>query len=72
MKLQALLLDLDGTLIDSTKDIAESVRHIQSHYGVSLSTDREAASYIGDGIGMLVSRALPTFGANNMMPPLTC
>jgi phosphoglycolate phosphatase len=62
MNVKALLLDLDGTLIDSTKDLAESVRHIQKHYAVPLSTDQEVASFIGDGIGMLVSRALPMFG----------
>jgi len=61
MKIEALLLDLDGTLIDSTRDIAESVRHIQNHFGVALSSDKDVASYIGDGIGMLVSRALPAF-----------
>jgi len=61
MNVRALLLDLDGTLIDSTADLSESVRHIQSHYGVPLSTNNEVASFIGDGIGMLVARALPAF-----------
>ena len=54
-----LLFDLDGTLIDSTKDIADSVRHIQKKFGFLISEDAQVAEFIGDGVGPLVARALP-------------
>jgi phosphoglycolate phosphatase len=55
----ALFFDLDGTLIDSKADLAESVRYIQSRYGARLSSDEDVATYIGDGIVKLTQRALP-------------
>src|SRR5690348_15370713 len=67
MKIRALLLDLDGTLIDSTQDIGEAVRHIQKFYGQPLSPNTEVASYIGDGVNMLVARALPGFQNDTLL-----
>lgn len=60
MNVRALLFDLDGTLVDSRIDLANAVRHMQAQYNVPLSSDAEVASFIGDGIGMLTARALPT------------
>jgi phosphoglycolate phosphatase len=58
MKATALLFDLDGTLVDSRHDLAESVRWIQSHYGIATSDDLTVGRYIGDGVAKLVGRAL--------------
>ncbi len=60
-EVDALLFDLDGTLIDSTRDLAESVRHVQAHYQCPLSSDSQVAAFIGDGIVKLVERAVPGF-----------
>ncbi len=54
----ALLFDLDGTLIDSKKDLALSIQYLQRYYHVSESTESEVASYIGDGVVKLIERAL--------------
>jgi phosphoglycolate phosphatase len=55
---QAILFDLDGTLIDSVQDLALSANHVRAHYGLApLSTDR-VRSYIGDGARKLVQRTL--------------
>jgi phosphoglycolate phosphatase len=59
IRVEALVFDLDGTLIDSTRDLANSVRFLQKRLNVRLSTDRDIASYIGDGIVKLVQRAVP-------------
>lgn len=57
-RLRLIVFDLDGTLIDSRADLVQSVnamlRHFQRH---ELPAD-VIASYIGDGAGMLVRRAL--------------
>lgn len=57
-RLRLIVFDLDGTLIDSRSDLTQSVnatlRHFQRH---DLPEDL-IASYIGDGAGMLIRRAL--------------
>lgn len=55
----ALLFDLDGTLIDSQQDLAEAVRHIQKHYQLPLSDNKTVGTFIGDGVVRLVERAVP-------------
>jgi phosphoglycolate phosphatase len=55
----ALLFDLDGTLVDSRRDLAISVQYLQKHYGARLSSEKEVAVFVGDGVVKLVQRALP-------------
>ena len=55
----ALLFDLDGTLIDSKRDLANAVRYLQAVYKVPLSSEKQVGTFIGDGVGKLVERALP-------------
>jgi len=56
--LRLLVFDLDGTLIDSRKDLANSVNAMLTHIGRKQLPEDVIASYIGDGAGMLVRRAL--------------
>ncbi len=56
---KALLFDLDGTLIDSKRDLAQSVQFLQEKWGFPLSTETEVAGFIGDGVTRLIERALP-------------
>jgi phosphoglycolate phosphatase len=56
--LRLLVFDLDGTLIDSRKDLANSVNAMLVHIGHLPLPEDVIASYIGDGAGMLVRRAL--------------
>ena len=53
-----IVFDLDGTLIDSRKDLAQSVNAMMKHYGRHELPEPVIATYIGDGAGMLVRRAL--------------
>ncbi len=53
-----LIFDLDGTLVDSKKDLASSVNHVRLSFGFPQLTEREIAGYIGDGAQMLIRRAL--------------
>jgi len=70
VNIEAILFDLDGTLIDSTRDLADSVRHIQKVYAHPLSTDEEVATFIGDGVGKLVERALPDYDQSQLAEPV--
>ena len=53
-----LVFDLDGTLIDSSLDLCNSVNAALAHVGKPSLPNRLIASYIGDGAAMLVRRAL--------------
>jgi phosphoglycolate phosphatase len=53
-----LVFDLDGTLIDSRLDLTNSVNAMLAHYGKMTLSEEIVASYIGDGAGVLVRRAL--------------
>lgn len=53
-----LVFDLDGTLIDSSLDLCNSVNAALLHVGGQALPQAMIASYIGDGAAMLVRRAL--------------
>ena len=53
-----LVFDLDGTLIDSSLDLCNSVNAALTHVGKPSLPNPLIASYIGDGAAMLVRRAL--------------
>jgi phosphoglycolate phosphatase len=53
-----LIFDLDGTLIDSREDLANSINAMLRHFGKKELPHEVIASYIGDGAPMLVRRSL--------------
>lgn len=59
--IRLLVFDLDGTLIDSTEDLCNSVNATLQEFGRAELEKGQITSYIGDGAAMLVRRAL--FGA---------
>ena len=58
MHFKLLVFDLDGTLIDSRLDLVHSVNATLAHLGKPALPETMIASYIGDGAGMLIRRAL--------------
>ncbi len=56
--LRLIAFDLDGTLIDSRADLVAAVNATLEHLGRHPLPDAVIASYIGDGVQMLVRRAL--------------
>ena len=59
---ELLIFDLDGTLIDSKRDLADSVNAMRVHLGEPLLADETVYSYVGNGAPVLVRRALPGRG----------
>lgn len=53
-----LIFDLDGTLVDSKKDLAFSVNHVRATFGLPGLMEQEISAFIGDGAQMLIQRAL--------------
>ena len=56
---ELLIFDLDGTLIDSKRDLADSVNAMRVHLGEPLLPDELVYSYVGNGAAVLVQRSLP-------------
>ncbi len=57
--------DLDGTLIDSARDISESVSEMVESYGASPLSMSEVVDMVGDGAPKLVLRALRQAGLDS-------
>src|SRR5437868_6746312 len=57
-KLRLLVFDLDGTLVDSRVDLANSVNAMLRNFGRAELPLEVIASYVGDGAPTLVRRAL--------------
>lgn len=53
-----LIFDLDGTLIDSEKDLANSVNATLAYMGRAPLAHTEIASYVGNGAFRLIEQAL--------------
>lgn len=54
-----LIFDLDGTLIDSKKDLTISTNALRRHYGLEPLDEATVGSYVGNGATVLVRRAMP-------------
>lgn len=53
-----LVLDLDGTLIDSSLDLALAVNATRARFGLDPLSLDQVASYVGNGAEMLIRRSL--------------
>ena len=58
-KIELVIFDLDGTLVDSKYDLTLAVNFIRRKYGFSDLSALEVASYLGSGIKRLVDSLLP-------------
>jgi phosphoglycolate phosphatase len=57
-QIRLIVFDLDGTLIDSRQDLTNSINAMLAEFGRQPLPEEIIATYIGDGAGMLVRRAL--------------
>jgi len=62
--LKAFIFDLDGTLIDSLADIAESINRMLDARGYPRCEQEVFKQMVGDGMEKLVERALPEHARN--------
>ena len=59
MKYQLAIFDLDGTLLDTLEDLADSTNYIMRQYGYPERTITEVRSFVGNGIRKLLERSAP-------------
>lgn len=58
-KLDTIIFDLDGTLLDTLDDLADSVNYAMELYHFPLRTTSEVRSFVGNGVGRLIELAIP-------------
>ncbi len=60
MKYNTIILDLDGTLLNTLEDIADSTNFALRECGFPERTLEEVNSFIGNGTNHLISKAVPS------------
>jgi phosphoglycolate phosphatase len=53
-----IIFDLDGTLIDSSQDLAISMNATRAHFGLRAIESSLIYSYVGNGAAVLIERAM--------------
>lgn len=56
--MKSFIFDLDGTLIDSRPDLAESVNYMRNFFGLKEISLKRVSSYVGNGSLTLAERSL--------------
>jgi len=57
---RAIIFDMDGTLLDTLEDIADSMNAVLKEMGFPVHNVEDYKAFTGDGIVPLVEKALPT------------
>lgn len=57
-----IIFDLDGTLIDSCRDLATAVNEMRRHFALPPLAVETITGYVGNGVRLLVTRALQGTG----------
>ena len=58
MKYELVIFDLDGTILDTLEDLADSMNYALTKYGYPTRTLDEIRSFVGNGLLMLTRRAI--------------
>lgn len=59
MKYQLAIFDLDGTLLDTLEDLADSTNYVMHSFDYPERTLAEVRSFVGNGIRKLLERSAP-------------
>lgn len=54
-----IVFDLDGTLLNTLEDLTDSVNFALNKFGFKERTVEEIRSFVGDGVRVMMSRAIP-------------
>ncbi|MBR6407157.1 MAG: HAD-IIIA family hydrolase [Clostridia bacterium] len=59
MKIRAAIFDLDGTLLNTLDDLADSVNFALEKYNMPKRSVSEVRRFVGNGVYLLIKRAVP-------------
>ncbi len=57
--IKSVLFDLDGTLVNSLEDLADSTNYALNYFGFSTHETEKYKYFVGDGMQKLIERVLP-------------
>ena len=60
------IFDLDGTLLDTLQDLADSTNYALSLHHLPPRTVEEVRQFVGNGVGLLIHRAVPEGTADEL------
>ena len=60
MRYKLAIFDLDGTILDTLEDLADTVNYALKGHGYPQRTIEEVRRFVGNGIRKLIERAVPT------------
>ena len=63
MKYRLAVFDLDGTILNTLDDLADSLNHVLSEYSYPARTTNETRQFVGNGIYKLIERAVPQYAS---------
>jgi phosphoglycolate phosphatase len=72
MKYKAVLFDLDGTLLDTLEDLADSMNAVLASRGHPTHAVASYRYFVGDGVEELARRVLPEASANDELEVKAC
>jgi phosphoglycolate phosphatase len=64
MSATLLIVDLDGTLVDSVPDLTQALNRVLAEHGYAPLTPAEVAPMVGDGVPVLVERGFAARGGS--------
>jgi phosphoglycolate phosphatase len=64
MTYNTYIFDLDGTLLDTLRDLANSVNYALSQHGMPTHSIDDVRRFVGNGVRVLMERAVPDGAAN--------
>ncbi len=64
MNCKAVIFDMDGTLLNTVEDLADSVNYVMNQYGFPTKTVDEVKHCVGSGAAVFIGRVIPD-GKNN-------
>lgn len=58
-KMNTVIFDLDGTLLDTLEDLTDSVNYAMEQFGFPVHTIAEVRTFVGNGAPKLLERSIP-------------
>lgn len=59
MKYDAIIFDLDGTLLNTLEDLTDAVNHTMEQFQFEKKTIQQVRAFVGNGIRKLIERCVP-------------
>lgn len=59
MKYDLVIFDMDGTILNTLEDLTDSLNATLSHFDYPSHSMEDVRHFVGNGIGLLISRAVP-------------